>query len=461
MEQLLHYVWQHRIFPLGTLHTDQGQVVEVIDPGLHNTDAGPDFFNAKIRLDGQLWVGNVEIHLRATDWYRHHHETDIHYNNVVLHVVETLDGVARNAAGNAPPQLQLPIPDTLRSSFEALQQEAQYPPCHKVIPDIPALHIHSWLDALARERLQQKTERIERWLAQTTDDWERTFFITLARAFGFGKNTDAFELWAATIDPQHIGKHRDNPMQVEAFFFGQAGLLDEHTTPPERQDEHFHRLQQEYRFLQKKFNLTPISYAHWRFLRLRPQNFPHRRLAQLALLYSTAQLNFSKIKTTDRLEEVRKLLKIKTIDYWSTHYRFGEKVNKTAKYADKSKIETSAKTDIESEVTPQQRAKRAKTSSTELSDATIDLLLINAVIPILFSYGRRHSDETFTERAIEWLESIAPEQNAIVREWKRVDITAQHAADSQALLHLKTRYCDRRDCLRCRLGSFYLRHQST
>lgn len=461
MEQLLHYVWQHRIFPLGTLHTDQGHVVEVIDPGLHNTDAGPDFFNAKIRLDGQLWVGNVELHLRATDWYRHHHETDVHYNNVVLHVVETLDGVARNAAGNAPPQLQLPIPDTLRSSFEALQQEAQYPPCHKVIRDIPALHVHSWLDALALERLQQKTERIEQWLARFTDDWERTLFITLARAFGFGKNTDAFELWAATIDPQHIGKHRDNPLQVEAFFFGQAGLLDEHTTPPERQDTYFHRLQQEYHFLQKKFNLTPIHYAHWRFLRLRPQNFPHRRLAQLAQLYGSTQLNFSKIKEAETLQDIRNLLKIKTIDYWSTHYRFGEKADKTAKYDDKSKTANSTKTTGVSDFSEKTRTKTSKTAATELSNATIDLLLINAIIPLLFTYGRRHNDETFTQRAIDWLEAIAPEQNAIVRDWKKVDITAQHAADSQALIHLKTRYCDRRDCLRCRFGTFYLRHKFT
>lgn len=423
MEQLLHYVWQHRMFPLGTLYTtpspdDEPLEVEVIDPGLHNFGAGPDFFNAKVRIGGQLWVGNVEIHLRASDWFRHHHETDGAYNNVILHVVGlkdcdvTLPSADRpdgqEPLGAAIPTLELQVPPEIEANYRELLAEEAYPPCYRVIPQLSKLVVHSWMSALTVERLETKTERVNRWLQHTTGDWEQTFFIILARAFGFGHNADAFERWAGDINPQHICKHRDHLEQVEAFFLGQAGLL------PQTDDDAALLLQREWKFLKAKFALTPPPHADaanpygWKLGRLRPQNFPQVRLRQLAELYHSRRLDFSRIRSTKDVDELRRLLTAKSPDY-------------------------------------------------SLSAASVDLLIINAVAPILFAYGRSHQDEALTEYAFTLLESIKPEHNFITRSWAKAGITSQHAADSQALIELRTRYCDRKDCLRCRFGAAYLK----
>lgn len=437
MECLLHYVWQHRLFPLGTLHTTDGKKLEIIDVGQHNHDAGPDFFNAKIKMDGQLWVGNVEIHRQSSDWYRHRHDSDAKYNNVVLHVVEEADMDVKTEAGLTLPQMMLTVPPEITNNYDELMTEASYPPCHRILPTLPAFHTHAWLNALTTERLEAKTQRIHRWIEHTAGDWERAFFITLARAFGFGKNADALELWASTIEPQHIGKHRDNLLQVEAFFMGQAGWITPemaHST-----EEYLRALEQEYRFLRHKFNLTPIAPTHWKWLRLRPQNFPERRVAQLAELYASRRLDFSKIRAATSLAEMHTLLNAHTSPYWRDHYSFGRKDEKPQKRKPKNSDET------------------AISASSSLSSASLDLLIINAVAPMLFAYGRSHQNEEYTERAFNLLEAIRPEQNHITRHWQQASITAEHAADSQALIHLKQQYCDRKDCLRCRFGAHYLR----
>lgn len=409
------------MFPLGELHTtphagQEALPIEVIDPGLHNLGAGPDFFNAKVRIGGQMWVGNVEIHLRATDWYRHHHETDPAYHNVILHVVglkdcdvellpdagQSLHGDASTASterrGRVLPVLELPVPPEVEANYHELLAEEAYPPCYRVIPQLSALIVHSWMSALTVERLETKTERISSWLQRTTGDWEQTFFIVLARAFGFGTNADAFERWAATLNPQHICKHRDHLEQVEAFFLGTAGLLEE--------DDGL--LWREWKFLKAKFGLQELPRSIWKMGRLRPQNFPQVRLRQLAELYHSRRLDFSRIRSAETLDDLYALLAAKTEDY-------------------------------------------------ALSSASIDLLIVNAVAPILFAYGRSHDNEMLTERAFNLLESIKPEHNYITRSWAKAGITSQHAADSQALIELRTRYCDRKDCLRCRFGAAYLR----
>lgn len=408
MEQLLHYVWKHRMFPLGELHTtptavEEPATVEVIDPGLHNFGAGPDFFNAKIRIGRQLWVGNVEIHLRASDWYRHHHETDPAYNNVVLHVVQMKDCEVETEDGQTLPTLELPIPAEVEANWRELMAEEAYPPCYRVIPQLSKLLVHSWMSALTVERLETKTERINHWLKQTTGNWEQTFFIILARAFGFGNNSDTLERWAASINPQHICKHRDNLEQVEAFFLGTAGLLREEVVGKREEV-----LMREWRFLQAKFGLTPLPRSAWKMGRLRPQNFPQVRLRQLAELYHSQRLDLSRVLSAKSIDELRALLAARTEEY-------------------------------------------------TLSEASIDLLIINAVAPTLFAYGRSHQDEDLTERAFTLLEAIKPEHNFITRSWAKAGIASQHAADSQALIELRTRYCDRKDCLRCRFGAEYMK----
>ena len=424
MEILLHYVWKHKLFPLGPLTTTDGQEVDVIDPGLHNRHQGPDFFNAKIKIGGTLWVGNVEIHDAASDWYRHHHDTDEAYDNVVLHVVGRSDMAVQTQHGRTLPQLVLEVPETVRQNYAELLAEEAYPPCYRVIPNVPTLTVHSWLSALTIERLEAKTNRILSYLQQTEGDWERTFFVTLARNFGFGTNADAFEHWALQLPPRTIAKHRDNALQVEAAFFGQAGLLDDALVPEERRDDYYRLLQNEYAFLAHKFSLTPMNARLWKFLRMRPQNFPHVRLAQLAMLYHAGHTDLSRLLEGQTREDFHRLFRTATSPYWETHYHFG-------------------------------LASAAQTKA--LQTASLDLIIINTVAPLLFAYGQQHMDDARCERAFALLESVPAERNFITRSWAKAGLTAANASDSQALIQLKREYCDPKDCLRCRFGGEYLR----
>ena len=290
MEQLLHYCWKHKMWPMEGLQTTDGRVVEVVDPGLHNRNSGPDFFNAKIKIGGTLWVGNVEIHDKSSDWYAHGHHTDVHYNNVVLHVVGIADREIQTAEGNFVPQMLLTVPQSVHDHYAELLRTDHYPPCYKIIPNLTRLMVHSWMAALQTERLEQKTTAICERAELAGGSWEDAFFMTLARNYGFGVNGDAFEEWARHIPLQAVGKHRDDLFQVEAIFMGQAGLLDLSAIPARYQQDalnegYFAKLRNEYQYLAHKFSLKPMDVQLWRFLRLRPQNFPHIRISQLANLY--------------------------------------------------------------------------------------------------------------------------------------------------------------------------------
>ena len=236
MEKLLHYVWKHKLFPLKALLTTNSLPLEVIDTGLHNQNAGPDFFNAKVRIDGTLWVGNVEIHDRSSDWFTHGHDKDANYNNVVLHVAGIVDSEVLTEDGKHPPQLQLEVPESVRSNYEELIKADQYPPCYKIIPSLSKLMVHSWMSALQTERLEQKTETIKQRVTRCEDSWEAGYFVTLARNFGFGINGEAFEQWALSIPLHEVDHHRDNIFQIEAIFMGQAGLLDIEAVPKPYRD---------------------------------------------------------------------------------------------------------------------------------------------------------------------------------------------------------------------------------
>ena len=231
MEKLLHYIWKYKLFPLKPLQTTDGLTLEVIDPGTLNRDAGPDFFNAKIKLDGTTWVGNIEIHGRATDWYAHGHHEDTHYNNVILHVTETADRPIVTQDGKTLPQLIVEVPGYLRENYEELCRTTDYPRCHRIIPQIDPFTVHSWMNALLYERLEQRARTVAARVEKLQGDWERAYFITLSRNFGFGINGDAFEVWAQHIPLQAVAHHRDNLFQIEAIFMGQAGLLDFETIP--------------------------------------------------------------------------------------------------------------------------------------------------------------------------------------------------------------------------------------
>ena len=421
MEQLLHYVWKHKIFPLKELKTTTGQQVEVIDTGLANTDAGPDFFNAKLKLDGVLWIGNIEIHERSSDWFKHGHHADAGYNSVILHIASEIDTEISRSNGERIPQIQLICPEAVRTNYKELLETDSYPPCYRIIPSLPPFTAHSWMTALQMERFEQKATLLNERLKRCQGNWEDAFFITLARNFGFGLNGDAFETWAHRLPFRAVDKHRNDLFQIEAIFFGQAGILEDSDG-----DGYYLRLKKEYIYLQHKFELIPMDASLWRFLRLRPANFPHIRIAQLACLYHRAYGLLSRIMETETLQGVRDILKGGTSEYWLTHYTFGGS-----------------------------SPSRPKT----LSNTSLDLLIINTVVTFLYAYGLHKGNRVLCARAGSFLEELKAENNYITRMWEQCGMKASNAADSQALIQLKKEYCDKKKCLYCRIGYEYLKRK--
>lgn len=403
VEKLLHYVWGHRVFPLKSLKTTDGREVEVLDTGTHNHDQGPDFFNAKVRIGDTTWVGNVEIHLHASDWILHGHETDPHYNNTVLHVVQVANIDVCTADGKQVPTLVLPIPPEIVGHYHELCTTEDYPRCHKMIPSLPALKVNGWLDALLCKRLEERAGRVMERVREMAGDWERATFVTLSRNFGFGLNGDAFELWAKRMPLQAAAKHRDNLFQMEAFFVGMGGLLP--NVAIVRTEEEVQRLQQEFAYLSHKFGIEQtMTKNDWKFLRTRPQSMPQVRLLQLARLYHEGRTAMSTLLEAKDIEALRRVFDIQG-----------------------------------------------------LSRNSADLLIINTVVPLLYAYGMSHQMEALQERAIALLQALPAENNFILRQWKACGLAVSTAADSQALIELKRNYCDRKDCLRCRFAYEYLK----
>jgi hypothetical protein len=422
MEQLIHYVWKHKLFPLKPLVTTDGLSVEVLDPGLPNTHAGPDFFNAKLKLNGTVWVGNVEIHTLASDWIRHGHHLDAAYNNVILHVAETIDCEVSCLSGTVVPQLQLSCPDAVKLHYEELRRADFLPACYQIIPSLPKLTIHSWLSALQAERFEEKNRQLQVRRERCAGNWADAFFVTLARNFGFGLNGDAFEAWAYRLPFRALDKHRDNLFQLEAIFFGQAGLLAEE---PLADDDYYRRLQKEHHYLSHKFSLPePLPAERWRLLRTRPGNFPHVRIAQLAQLYHKEPALFSRVMESGDAAGICHLFQVSASPYWNEHYLFG---------------------------------RSSANRKNMMGGMALNLILINTVVPFLHAYGVHRADERLCLRAMQFLEELKAEDNSIIRQWERAGMAVHSAADTQALLQLRKAYCDRKDCLHCRIGYEYLR----
>ncbi|MCM1313631.1 MAG: DUF2851 family protein [Bacteroides sp.] len=430
MEQLLHYVWKHKIFPLRVLYTTEGKEVEVINPGIHNSNAGPDFQNAKVKIGGTLWVGHVEIHVRSSDWFRHGHDKDAAYANTILHVASDIDCDIPYPDGTPMPQLQLEPPEYVRANYDELARSEHRPRCRDVVRGMSRFMVHTWMSALQVERLEQRTRQIMSRRDMLNKDWEATFFVTLARNFGFGINGDAFEQWAKAVPLTATGKHRDDLFQIEAIFFGQAGLLNGNSLYGKHpvsgtDDDYFARLCTEYRYMRQKFSLTPVSSSIWRFMRLRPQNFPYMRIAQLAALYHERRISLSRLLNAESRVEIYDLMQAKVSKYWRTHYTFA----------------STASADTEK----------------GLSESSLNLVVINTAVPLLFAYGRYKNEERLCERAIRILEEIKAENNYITRLWRDAGVKCESAADSQALVQLTHGYCEPHDCLRCRFGYEFVR----
>ena len=416
MENLLHYVWKHKLFENEELLTEDGMPFEVIDPGMYNSNAGPDFFNAKIRMDGKTWVGNIEIHIASSDWYKHQHNKDKSYNSVILHVVETIDDYEIcDSTGRLIPQWIIKIPDLIRENYIFLLNNDFFIPCLGKIHEIPDIYLSDWKNALLVERMERKTNMLLQLLEEHKDDWNEVFYIVLARNFGFGINNDAFERLAKSLPLRIIRKHQNSITQIEALFLGQAGLLEDEKS----EDEYVIELKKEYSFLRKKYKLNPLDPHIFRSLRIRPNNFPHIKIVQLAGIIRNKQGIFSNLLTFSEIESLHLLFISETAEYWLTHYHFGK-----------------------------ESAKRKKI----LGLAAIQLLIINTVVPIFFAYGKKKNLETYTELAIRFLESLKPEQNSIITMFSRSGIHIQNACDTQALLQLKREYCEKKKCFYCRIG---------
>lgn len=414
MERLLHYVWKYKLYTQPDFVTADGQTVSVIDPGITNPHTGPDFFNAKIKIGTTVWVGNVDLHLRASDWNRDGHNTDCSYDSVILYVVTEADMPIRRTNGEIIPQIQLAIPDTIRKEYLLLTGSADELPCAGRVGEIDRLLLLSWMEALVSERMEQKTSTIFSLLSHYRGDWNEVFYVVLTRNFGFGINSDAFEWLARSLPFRYIQKHRDNPRQIEALFFGQAGMLDEQVT-----DAYYISLQQEYRFLQHKFNLIPMEGNDYKNLRVRPGNFPHIKLAQLAALWTQRESLFSEVLYAGAPESLRSLFRVCPSPYWDTHYHF--------RYASVKKQKL-------------------------LGENALNILLINTVAPILFAYGTHSKRPECNEKALSLLEKLPPENNRIISLFRSAGFTTDHAADSQALIQLKRSYCEKKKCLYCRIG---------
>lgn len=423
MERLMQYVWQHRLWCSEDMTTNDGRRVRVLDPGLLNTDAGPDFFNAKVEIDGHVWVGNVEIHVRASDWHRHGHDTDKAYDNVILHVVDKDDAPIQRTNGELIPQLVLQVSPRFGESYNNLVNAKVQLPCAKQLLSVPHLTITEWVEALAFERLHGKVERLRELHDLYNGSWEDVCYVTLARTLGFGLNSDALERLARRTPLRLLHKHSDSLLQLEALLMGQAGLLQDDVNQGNANDPYVQQLQREYAFLANKFSLKPMESEAWRLFRIRPQNFPYRRIALLAhFVYGGFNLMQCIMETTT-VQQLRELFQVELTGYWANHYTFG---------------------------------KASPTATRALSASSIDVVLINMVATLFYARGEMTDDFSLCERAISLLEALKPEQNSIVATFEVAGIKADDALTSQALIQLRRNYCDTRKCLYCKIGHWLL-----
>jgi hypothetical protein len=416
-EDFLHYVWQFRSFDNNDLKTADGENLKIIHQGFLNRNAGPDFSNSKIQLGETTWAGNIEIHIKASDWLKHNHQTDASYDNVILHVVYENDVEIKRMDGSVLPVLELKnrIADELIAKYENLFLTLTDFPCIAQIKTVDKLIVDSFLSRTLIERFEQKTHAVIETLNELNGNWDETFYRFMARNFGFKVNSLPFELFAKAIPQQIYSKHKDNSLLIEALVFGSAGFLNDNF-----KEEYPARLKREFLFLQKKYKIQPIEVSIWKFMRMRPQNFPTIRLAQFAALVVKANHLFSKVMAISGVAELRGLFEnLPVNDYWKTHYHF--------------KKETEA-------------------VSIQIGKTSIDNILLNTVALFLFAYGKHTATQFYVSMAIKLLESVPSEQNAITEKFTAAGVVIENAFASQGILQLKKQYCDQKKCLSCGIG---------
>ncbi len=422
-EALLQYLWEHRLWVYGSLKTVDGVPVRVIDQGRRNNDAGPDFFNAKIDIGGQEWAGNVEIHMRASDWHRHHHGDDRSYDSVVLHVVGESDCRISRPDGCLIPQMELPWDADFNFRYNAMvNNTVDRPACARELSKLNPIYITDWLTCLGHERLYEKVERVNNALERLNGDWQAAAYVVIARALGFSTNSDAFERLAYATPLRCLLKHRSDRRLVEAALFGQAGFLDEPSKGPDDAD-YMRQMREDYAFMRVKYNLERPDPLGWRMARMRPPNFPHRRIAALVTLVLDGFVPGRAFSHVSDERSARELFDVSIGGYWINHYNFGS----TSAYAPRA-----------------------------FSPDSVTSLLINAVVPLLYAYGLYYGNDAKTETALHILQSLPPERNSLTRIFTDLGVPCDDAFTSQALIQLRRAYCEPRKCLYCRLGHRFL-----
>ncbi|HET9053820.1 MAG TPA: DUF2851 family protein [Cyclobacteriaceae bacterium] len=422
-ESFLHYVWQLQYFRKDELKTSSGEPVRVYHPGTRNADAGPDFSNARVKIGELEWRGSVEIHLRASGWHDHRHSADEAYEKVILHVVWENDKPVKRTDGSEMPTLELKdrMDFALWERYKNLYTSADVIPCANHWQSVPALTTLSALDNALMIRLQAKAALVTSLLAANNNNWDQTSYQLLCKNFGFKVNAEPMLRLAQILPYTILLKHFDKPVQVEALLFGVAGFLENDVA-----DNYTLTLKREYNVLRKKYSLDgrQMNLSQWKFLRLRPANFPTIRIAQLAGLLTKQKHLFSKIVETTSGREVYDLLDVDQSAYWLRHYQFG---------------------------------KPSKADVPPLGDRSIQNIVINTVVPLLVSYGKIHNEQAYITRATDLLQEIPAENNRITRQWLSLDYKVQSAFDSQALVELYTNFCMKRRCLECGVGSWLIK----
>ena len=416
-EEFLQFIWENRLFYPHGLHTHENEPVEILSVGRRNTDSGPDFFNAMVKIGTTLWAGNVEIHKRASDWGKHNHTSDKAYENVILHVVEIADRQICRENGTPVATIEMSWPVQFTRNYRKLMNAKTWIGCQDQFFRIDPVLIRLGFHRLMVERLEEKTEAINTLLEYNKFDWTETFYQMLSRAFGFKVNSTPFELLAKSVPWHLLSKHKNNLFQLEALLFGASGIVSEELFG----DNYPVTLQKEFAFLQKKYQLKKLESHIWKFMRLRPGNFPTIRISQLARLIFNSQGLFSQIMETGDPEKMRRLFKVNASPYWNSHYRFNR---------------------------PNPRV-----CEKELGAGSIDMIIINVVVPFLFVYGEKQNRHHLKNRALEFLENLPPENNSVIRKWEKLGIDVRSAFDTQVLLQLKNRHCDRKMCLHCPIGN--------
>ncbi|MBK7214257.1 MAG: DUF2851 family protein [Bacteroidales bacterium] len=413
-EEFLHCVWRFKLYT-PKLKLIDGESVSVLNTGEYHQNSGPDFFNARVRIGNTVWAGNVEIHVNSSDWFRHHHHLDRAYDNLILHVVYRHDKEILDSNLKPLPTLELrdQLIDQAWNKYQSMMASKLWIPCERMISQMETVHMNSWVDRLMVERLERKSEQVKMALAASGNDWNTAFYRLTAVNMGFKLNKEPFERLAASISYPNLLRHSDNLFQIEAMLFGQAGML-----AGEFEDEYPKALKKEYSFLSKKFSLSSMDAKTWKFLRLHPGNFPTLRIAQFASFIHHSQGMIYKMISGDINMETL-FSGIEVSDYWKTHYRFDKQTGKAG-----GKLGTEAS----------------------------HLLCINLVVPYLFTLGKETGRPQIADKALMILFELKGETNSVIRKWAEMGMETSTAMQTQALLELKARYCERKKCLSCGIG---------